>query len=106
MKKKGMFVLMVMVMVFVAMPAAAEEMTVEPVVVTAAKIPEPVSEVSASVAVVTAEEIAERGSTRLDEVLQDVVGLHVVSSGPAGSVSSASVRGSQASQVLVLIDGQ
>lgn len=75
------------------------------VVVTATRMAEPLSKASASVAVVTAEEIAARGATRLDEVLQDVVGLHVVSSGPAGSLSSASIRGSEASQVLVLIDG-
>jgi hypothetical protein len=75
------------------------------VVVTATRMAEPLSRVSASVAVVTAEEIAARGATRLDEVLQDVVGLHVVSSGSAGSLSSASIRGSEASQVLVLIDG-
>jgi outer membrane cobalamin receptor len=77
----------------------------EEVVVTATRMVEPLSKASASVAVVTAEEIAARGATRLDEVLQDVVGLHVVSSGPAGSLSSASIRGSEAAQVLVLIDG-
>lgn len=75
------------------------------VVVTATYMAEPLSKASASVAVVTAEEIAARGATRLDEVLQDVVGLHVVSSGSAGSLASASIRGSEASQVLVLIDG-
>jgi vitamin B12 transporter len=81
------------------------ESLMDEVVVTATRMAEPLSKASASVAVVTAEEIAARGATRLDEVLQDVVGLHVVSSGPAGSLSSASIRGSEASQVLVLIDG-
>jgi vitamin B12 transporter len=90
-----------------AFAADAEPSTVvmDEVVVTAARMEEPLSKASASVTVVTAEEIAERGVTRLDEVLQDVVGLHVVSRGPAGSLSSASIRGSEASQVLVLIDG-
>ncbi|NOR49954.1 MAG: TonB-dependent receptor, partial [Desulfuromonadales bacterium] len=88
--------------------AAGDELpaaVMDEVVVTATRMAEPLSKASASVAVVTAEEIAARGATRLDEVLQDVVGLHVVSSGPAGSLSSASIRGSEAAQVLVLIDG-
>lgn len=88
--------------------AATEELpkaVMDEVVVTATRMAEPLSKASASIAVVTAEEIAARGATRLDEVLQDVVGLHVVSSGPAGSLSSASIRGSEAAQVLVLIDG-
>ena len=75
------------------------------VVVTGSRMDEPLSKVSASVAVVTSEEIAERGATRFDEVLQDVVGMHVVSNGTRGSVSSASIRGSEAAQVLVLLDG-
>jgi outer membrane cobalamin receptor len=88
--------------------AAGDELpaaVMDEVIVTATRMAEPLSKASASVAVVTAEEIAARGATRLDEVLQDVVGLHVVSSGPRGSLSSASIRGSEAAQVLVLIDG-
>jgi outer membrane cobalamin receptor len=88
-----------------AAEADLSAVVMDEVVVTATRMAEPLSKASASVAVVTAEEIAARGATRLDEVLQDVVGLHVVSSGPAGSLSSASIRGSEASQVLVLIDG-
>ena len=88
-----------------AAEAEVPSVMMDEVVVTATRMAEPLSKASASVAVVTAEEIAARGATRLDEVLQDVVGLHVVSSGSAGSLSSASIRGSEASQVLVLIDG-
>jgi len=89
----------------IAAEADLSTAVMDEVVVTATRMAEPLSKASASVAVVTAEDIAARGATRLDEVLQDVVGLHVVSSGPAGSLSSASIRGSEASQVLVLIDG-
>ncbi|MDT8441587.1 MAG: TonB-dependent receptor [Desulfuromonadales bacterium] len=86
-------------------PVAAEEARLKPVVVTATRVAQPVTDVAASVSVITAEEIAERGANRLDELLQDVVGLHVVSSGGRGSLSSPSIRGSEASQVLVLLDG-
>ena len=88
-----------------AADADSSAVVIDEVVVTATRMAEPLSKASASIAVVTAEEIAARGATRLDEVLQDVVGLHVVSSGPRGSLSSASIRGSEAAQVLVLIDG-
>ncbi len=88
-----------------AVEVDSSAVVMDEVVVTATRMAEPRSKASASVAVVTAKEIAARGATRLDEVLQDVVGLHVVSSGPAGSLSSASIRGSEAAQVLVLIDG-
>ncbi|MBW2475042.1 MAG: TonB-dependent receptor, partial [Deltaproteobacteria bacterium] len=103
-------VMLVLLGLLVGGPAIAAEAdlstaVMDEVVVTATRMAEPLSKASASVGVVTAEEIAARGATRLDEVLQDVVGLHVVSSGPAGSLSSASIRGSEASQVLVLIDG-
>lgn len=105
MKQKSVFLGAILTVLAAAVPVAADVTVMDPVVVTATRMAEPLSEVSASVAVVTAEQIAARGATRLDEVLQDVVGLHVVSSGSAGSLSSASIRGSEASQVLVLIDG-
>lgn len=88
-----------------AADAESSAVVIDEIVVTATRMAEPLLKASASITVVTAEEIAARGATRLDEVLQDVVGLHVVSSGPRGSLSSASIRGSEAAQVLVLIDG-
>jgi vitamin B12 transporter len=79
--------------------------TLDQVVVTATRTAQPRSEVAASVAVVTADEIAARGATRLDDVLQDVIGLHLVSTGSTGSLTTPSIRGSESPQVLVLIDG-
>ena len=79
--------------------------TLEPVVVTATRTSQPVSEVAASVSVITADEITASGATRLEEVLGNAVGLHVVGYGPAGSVATPSIRGSEGAQVLVLLDG-
>ncbi|PLX86169.1 MAG: hypothetical protein C0614_03910 [Desulfuromonas sp.] len=104
--QKKLSVILASILAFgLAVPALAQETTLAPVVVTATKVSQPLAEAPASVTVVSAAEIAERGATRLDELLQDVVGLRVVSSGTRGSLSSASIRGSEASQVLVLIDG-
>jgi len=77
----------------------------DPVVVTATRTAKPASQASASVVTITADEIAKRGATRLEEVLRDAVGVQVVSNGPAGAVATPSIRGATGSQVLVLLDG-
>ncbi len=79
--------------------------TLNPMVVTATRAAQPLEDVAASVTVITAEEIAARGATRLEEVLRDVAGVHIVSQGPAGSLATANIRGSESAQVLVLLDG-
>jgi len=90
---------------FAAGPALAELTTLDQIVVTATRNLEPRSEVAASIAVVTADEIAARGATRLEDVLQDVIGLHLVSQGSAAALVTPSIRGSESQQVLVMIDG-
>jgi len=83
----------------------AQPTMLEPVVVTATRTPQPRSQVAASISVITADQIAATGATRLDEVLRDTVGLQVTSSGPTGAVATPSIRGSTGGQVLVLLDG-
>ncbi len=83
----------------------AQPSLLEPVVVTATRTPQPRSQVAASISVITADQIAATGATRLDEVLRDVVGLQLTSSGPVGAVATPSIRGSAGGQVLVLLDG-
>lgn len=92
-------------LVFAQLPAFAGPTELEPVVVTATRAARPSSEVVSSVSVITAEEIALSGSRNLSEVLKGSVGLHVTDSGTAGSKGSLSIRGSEAGQVLVLLDG-
>ncbi|MBE0618373.1 MAG: TonB-dependent receptor [Proteobacteria bacterium] len=87
------------------MIAPAQVATLEPVVVTATRTPRQVSEVAPSVTVISAEEIQSTGAQRLQEVLRDVVGVNVVENGPPGSLATVSIRGSEAQQVLVLLDG-
>lgn len=88
-----------------ALPALAEPVELEPVVVTATRTARPSSEVISSVTVITAEEIAVSGAKTLAEVLRGSVGLHVIDQGTSGSVATLSVRGSTAEQVLVLLNG-
>ncbi|MDW7711456.1 MAG: TonB-dependent receptor [Deferrisomatales bacterium] len=86
-------------------PAPAQNATLEPVVVTATRTPRQVSQVGPSVTVIPAEEILASGARRLQEVLRDAVGVTVVETGAPGSLATASIRGSEAQQVLVLLDG-
>ncbi len=87
-------------------PVSAEEVyTLDPVVVTATRTEVQVSEVASSVTVITGDEIRAMNAQSLNEVLIDAVGVNVVDRGTAGSQSSLSIRGSEAAQVLVLLDG-
>ena len=88
-----------------AAPLWADVVKMDPVVVTASRTAQSISEVPASITIITKEEIINSGSTTLAEVLQHEVGMQVVDNGSLGSVASLSIRGSEAAQVLVLIDG-
>jgi vitamin B12 transporter len=90
-----------------APPQAAppQEMTLGPVVVSATRLPTPESEVASSITVITAEEIQEKQYRTLPDALNDVPGLNVVQTGGPGGVTSVYMRGTNANQVKVLIDG-
>ena len=87
------------------LPAFAGAPQLDPVVVTATRTARPSSQVISSVSVITAEEIALSGAVNLAEALQGSVGIQVTGNGTAGSKASLSIRGSEAGQVLVLLDG-
>ncbi len=77
----------------------------DPVVVTATKVPTPVSQLGASVEVITEEEIKNSGAKDLFEVLRAVAGFNAVQLGSRGSTASLFVRGGESDFNLVLIDG-
>lgn len=77
----------------------------EDVVVTAARVPQSVHELLADVSVISGEEIRRAGQSTLVEVLQAQPGVEVASSGGYGAVSSVYLRGANAGQTLVLVDG-
>ena len=84
---------------------AADEDSLEAVVVTATRIPTPEIQVASSMTVVTAEDIAARQERTLPDVLKDVPGLNVVQSGGPGAQTSVFMRGTDSNHTKVLVDG-
>ena len=77
----------------------------EPVVVSATKTPVPVSHVTSAVEVITAETIKKRKIKSVTEALQLSQSVIILQSGGPGSTATARIRGGNADQTLVLIDG-
>ena len=75
------------------------------VVVTAARIPLPADRIGSAITLITAEDIEERQSSLVEEVLRDVPGLAVTRTGNLGSFTEVRIRGAEGNQTLVLIDG-
>lgn len=76
-----------------------------PVVVTATRIEQPAAEVGSAVTVITGEELRRRGIEFVADALQEVPGVTVPRSGTRGKTTSLFLRGANANQTLVLIDG-
>ena len=83
----------------------AETLTLDPVVVTATRTATPLSQVGSSVTVVTAEEIEEKGQTKVIDVLRSVPGLNITQTGGMGASVAIYQRGTDTKHTLVLIDG-
>jgi vitamin B12 transporter len=77
----------------------------DPMVVTAARLPQPLTSLIADVTYIGPDEIAHAGAQSLAELLQRQPGVQIVVSGPPGSTSGAFLRGANSNQTLVLIDG-
>lgn len=87
------------------MPSNGQGAELEPIVVTATRLPTPLSEVASSVTVITAEQIERKQFRTVSEALTTVPGLSVVQLGSAGQQTSVFMRGANSNQTLVLIDG-
>jgi vitamin B12 transporter len=84
---------------------AGEPVRTEPVIVTATRIPEKVSEQASSVSVVTREEIEQKGAGFVGDVLQGLPGVDTQRAGSAGNRENIKIRGGKSTQTLVMIDG-
>ncbi len=84
---------------------AAGPVEMDPVVVTATRIEEKVSEQASSVSVVPREEIELSGAVLVGDALQGLPGVDVQRKGSPGSMENIKIRGGLASHTLVLIDG-
>jgi vitamin B12 transporter len=88
-------------------PAAVAQpaQPVDPVVVTATKVETPAERVGASVTIVTEEEIRTLNISKIEEALRMVPGVEIQRSGGLGKATSIKIRGANANQVQVLVDG-
>ncbi len=82
---------------------AAEDTNLE--VVTVSATPVSVAEAGSSVSIITAEDILIKNAATLQELLREVPGFAVTQAGSGGALTQLRVRGAEANQVLVLIDG-
>ncbi len=73
--------------------------------VTPTRLPTPENEVGSSITVITEEDIQRKQERTLPDALKDVPGLNVVQSGGPGGMTSVFIRGANANQTKVFIDG-
>jgi vitamin B12 transporter len=84
--------------------AGGEEIR-DTIIVAASRIPVPLIAAGSSVSVINREQIEARQAIFAADLLLDVPGIAVSRSGGIGSQTQVRVRGAEANQVLVLIDG-
>ena len=86
-------------------PAVATAEDLPTLTVSASRVPLPLGRSGSAVTVFDREFIRSSGTTALADLLREVPGFAVSQQGAAGTLSQVRVRGSEANQVLVLIDG-
>ncbi len=83
----------------------ADTTRLDPVVVTATRVPTPQASVTATVTVLDGAALEAQGIRMIGDALRNVPGLDVVQSGSYGGLTSVFVRGGESDYVKVLIDG-
>jgi vitamin B12 transporter len=84
---------------------ATDEITDEEIVVTATRIPQSLGQSLASVTVIRQADIQASHAPDVATILRGVAGVELSQNGGLGKTASLFLRGSSATQVLVLIDG-
>lgn len=105
---RALCIALTIVTVAFASPAASQHFPVvelEPVVVTASALPQRREDSSASVTVITRQEIERMQANRVSQVLEQIPGLHLDEMGSRGGISSVYIRGGDPNFTLVMIDG-
>lgn len=75
------------------------------VVVTATRTEKPLVELASSISIIDSTEIANSNSTNVFDLLKNQTGISFTRQGGNGTLSNIYIRGANADQVLVLIDG-
>lgn len=95
----------VLSVVSVATPVLAQSLEINPVVVSATRLEQPLSEVLSSVSVITRADIDKAQATTLAELLQGEAGYEFGRNGGPGTTTSFFLRGEESRNLVVLIDG-
>src|SRR6266550_1909270 len=83
----------------------AKTAILDPIVVTASRTPQSITQLLADVTVIERDEIARAGVDSLAELLQRQPGIEIIQNGGPGATSGVFLRGANTNQTLVLIDG-
>lgn len=83
----------------------AEAVTLDAITVTPNRTPTPERAVGSAVTVVTGEELEEQQIRVVSDVLRQVPGVAVNRTGGVGDLTQVRIRGAEANQTLVMIDG-
>jgi vitamin B12 transporter len=89
----------------VAASVQAQGIEINPVVISASRIEQPLSEVLSSVSVITRNDIDKSQAASLADLLQGEAGFEFGRNGGPGTVTSFFLRGQESKNVVVLIDG-
>jgi len=103
---KGWMVIMACIWPLSFSRAEAPEMKMEEIVVSGSRVEEAVKNVPKAVVVIGEKEMAASSARNVGELLRESGWVDVSGYGYLGAAQSASIRGSSASQVLVMIDGR
>ncbi len=87
------------------MAAPASHASLDPVVVTASPVAQPLSQTPRSTSVITREDIEQSTATNLADLLAEVPGVTIRRRGAPGAQADAGIRGSNFEQTLMLVDG-
>ncbi len=89
--------------VLLSLPVSADD--IETIEVTATRTPLSVVDIASSVTIISAEDIAKRQTFSLPDLLNTLPGIAVARAGSVGGQAQLRLRGGEANQTLVLIDG-
>ena len=90
----------------VAASVQAQMLEINPVVVSATLMEQPLSQVLSSVSVITRQDIEKTQAATLADLLQGEAGFEFGRNGGPGTVTSFFLRGQNSSNVALLIDGE
>lgn len=105
MKKTLAFLLISAAVTNAAAQTTPDTVALDPLVVTATRLPQPLSKVAASVTVITGDQLRRAGIHTVADALRSVTGAAVVRGGSYGATTSLFLRGGESDYVQVLLDG-